>query len=183
MEPEYYVLDGPSRYGPANVQILNQWAMEGRILQDTKMQEASTGRTLNASEVPGLSIPQQMGPPSPGLGQTQAIYQQPNPYATPPQPTSPYLRPGSMPDSGLEKRVSTALVLGLVSLLFCCIGGIVSTVLAANAQSALKRGDYLAAEDGSQKARAWAIASFIIGGIGWIGRVIALISTLGRHPF
>lgn len=53
-EPEYYVIhpDG-SRYGPADLKTLNQWASQGRILPLTTV-VMPDGKELEAREVPYL---------------------------------------------------------------------------------------------------------------------------------
>lgn len=52
----YFVIaqDG-SRYGPADVDTLVQWAREGRLVADTGLIERGTERTLRACELPALS--------------------------------------------------------------------------------------------------------------------------------
>ena len=51
----YYVI-GPdgSRFGPADVTMLSQWASEGRVHPGTTLQEDGTGRNIPASAIPGL---------------------------------------------------------------------------------------------------------------------------------
>jgi hypothetical protein len=54
---EYYVI-GPdgSKYGPADVDILNIWINEGRIIPSTKI-ETDSGTSLMAMDVQGIVFP------------------------------------------------------------------------------------------------------------------------------
>jgi hypothetical protein len=64
----YFVIH-PSgqRYGPANEQLLSQWASEGRLAPNSLLAEETTGRQIVAGQVPGLVFPTgQPGAPSPG---------------------------------------------------------------------------------------------------------------------
>lgn len=52
----YYVIgvDG-TRYGPADVHVLNLWAAEGRVTPSTLLEVEGNGRQVPAARVPGLS--------------------------------------------------------------------------------------------------------------------------------
>lgn len=74
---EYYVVaDDGQKYGPANLDTLNEWAQQGRILPTTTIERASDGVRQPASLIPGLILPSSDA----GL---QA------PYASAPQPGTP----------------------------------------------------------------------------------------------
>lgn len=71
-DQKYFVIgsDG-SKYGPASIQELNQWAAEGRVLASTQLEEAETGRRMMASFVPGFV------PGAAPSGPSQPDYSQP----------------------------------------------------------------------------------------------------------
>ncbi|MFZ4508151.1 MAG: hypothetical protein ACOYON_10710 [Fimbriimonas sp.] len=54
----YFIL-GPSgeRYGPADMMMLNQWIMEGRILPTHLLEAEGTGQRISAGQLPGLAFP------------------------------------------------------------------------------------------------------------------------------
>lgn len=67
-------------YGPIDFMTLAQWAKDDRVRPNSMVKEFSTGRTMQAAEVPGLFVPAASGPQS-------APYYRPNaPGATPYQP-------------------------------------------------------------------------------------------------
>jgi hypothetical protein len=82
---EYFVVspDG-SKYGPANVATLNDWAAQSRLTADSILEETSTGMTLKASEVPGINFLPTAGaiPGAPG-GYPQHHYPQASQMGTP----------------------------------------------------------------------------------------------------
>src|SRR5687767_841182 len=112
----YYVV-GPdgNRYGPADVATLNQWAMEGRLTQETWVEEVQTGQRVLATVVPGIRL----GPPPQ------------------PDPTDVYgrFRPHgfSIPDNG-SKDVTYAFVWGAAGLLCCAIFAVIGIVFALKAK-------------------------------------------------
>jgi hypothetical protein len=64
----YYVVHGPGqRFGPADVDLLNVWAEDGRIDRESVLEEADTGRRLAPTEVLGLRLPEPVAwtPPPP----------------------------------------------------------------------------------------------------------------------
>ena len=187
MEPEYFVVDGANRYGPATLLVLNQWAMEGRISPTTQVQEVSTGRLLSASQVPGIALP--APPTSMGPGQTQTMpgqnpgYSQPGAvqggpqfggmgqeqYRNPPQQSAPYYRFNAVPgDPKLDGRLTLALVLSILGLLCSCLPGIPALVLAIMGKTSYSRGDYMDAERKCRASIIWAIVSFVVG-VGFCG--------------
>jgi len=53
----YYVLgDQGQKYGPADVQTLNQWISEGRLLAHSQLEDEESGARMAASVVSGLSF-------------------------------------------------------------------------------------------------------------------------------
>jgi len=57
MDPEYYVVaqDG-TRYGPAPVPTLKQWAMQGRIYPGTLVEESFSLKQMPIEQVPGMTF-------------------------------------------------------------------------------------------------------------------------------
>ena len=63
----YFVVDlQGAQYGPADIQLLNQWAAQGRIVPSTTLVEENTGRHISAASVPGLILLGTTGPGVPG---------------------------------------------------------------------------------------------------------------------
>ena len=62
----YYVVwpDG-QKFGPADVKRLNDWVAEWRVGAATVLEEEATGRTLSATQVPGLNLDPNSQRPSP----------------------------------------------------------------------------------------------------------------------
>lgn len=54
----YFVIaaDG-QKYGPADVQTLNHWAQEGRVLATSMLEDAATGARIPATSVSGINFP------------------------------------------------------------------------------------------------------------------------------
>ena len=61
----YFVVtpDG-SQYGPADMHTLNAWAQQGRLLPHTMLRDESTGHTLAAGDLNGLSFTSFQSAPS-----------------------------------------------------------------------------------------------------------------------
>jgi len=79
-----------NKYGPVDLNTLNSWAVEGRVVAGTDIEDLTSGQTLKAASVPGIMLPGQVAPPPPG-----PYVQQQNPYGQP-QP-GPYGQPGAQP--------------------------------------------------------------------------------------
>jgi len=117
----YFVIasDG-QRYGPADVQTLNQWAAEGRVLPTSMLEEVQTLQRLPASSVLVFGS----APPS-----------EPQTYAAPPNYAN-YPRANNFDDG--SKEMQTAWICGVLGL-FCC-GIILGAVGLSNALTAKKKG-------------------------------------------
>jgi len=98
----YFVVtqDG-QRFGPADINTLQQWANEGRLLATSTLEEEITGNRVLAGSVPGLSMgggnnspygtPTQTTTQQSPYGQPQSPYGQgPNPYNPPSGDNNPY---------------------------------------------------------------------------------------------
>ncbi len=120
----YFVItDDGNRYGPADLETLNQWIQEGRLLATTLLEEEASGARIAASAVPELTFPI----PAPGATTGQA----PGGGASPPTSgpasnpySAPYQRPGPggtyAGDYG-NNDIVVSWVLGVVGLLCCGI--------------------------------------------------------------
>lgn len=97
----YFVVgDGGSKYGPADVETLKQWAAENRLTPTTMLEDAATGVQLQASQVPDLFPPAQ-----PVIQQSAPTEAPGSPYAT---PSSPYQTPGAGPASPYQQNPYSA---------------------------------------------------------------------------
>jgi hypothetical protein len=148
----YYVVhpDG-SRYGPADLPTLQDWANEGRLVQATTLIDASTGQQMIAGRAPGLVwghnpaahpsqatvLPGQMTqtPYGGGAGQINQ-----SPHGGYPRPNQPY---GGY-SAGRPKSTlgMVALVCGISSILCLClcmplgiISGIAGLIAASSARA------------------------------------------------
>lgn len=68
---KYYVVwpDG-QKFGPADLETLNQWAAEGRIKPDTQLENADTGAQMPAASLEGLNLAQEPETPA-GTGTSE----------------------------------------------------------------------------------------------------------------
>jgi len=154
---DYFIVDGPNKYGPASLELLNFWALEGRVVPTSILEEVATQQRLQASQLFGLTFPLVNPGIPPIVPREQAHY----PYAEAPGPSNYYRPPGFAMDPTLVKRASSAMTSGILTTV--CIGcmpiGIVSIVFASQAQKAIREGNSLAAEARIRKANTWAIVS------------------------
>ncbi|NSW79580.1 MAG: DUF4190 domain-containing protein [Chthonomonadetes bacterium] len=137
----YYVIahDG-NRYGPADIATLQQWVREGRIAPNTTLEDEFTGTQIRASLLPELShlFPQGAAPP---------------PTQAPPVP---------MAGGGPSSQATTALVLGILSLLCCGLLSIPAYIVGKQELDRINRG--LSPVEG----RGLAQAGYILGIIGMV---------------
>lgn len=54
----YFVVDSNTgqKYGPADIDVLNQWIAEGRIIPQTVLEDADTGSRIGAGAIAGLNF-------------------------------------------------------------------------------------------------------------------------------
>lgn len=125
----YVVTDDGQKFGPADVQTLNQWIAESRLLPTQMLEEEASGARFAARAVPGLNFPvpvTQTQAPGPGVGPGAG------PGAAPGSPGyQGYYRPpgGTTGDDG-SRDITPAWVLFGVGLVGCCIVPYVSLILA-----------------------------------------------------
>ncbi|MBC8064497.1 MAG: hypothetical protein H7Y17_06690 [Chlorobia bacterium] len=111
----FVVLPDGQKFGPADVNLLNQWVAEGRVLANTMLEDAQSGQRLPASSLPGLQV---------------ATAQPPGPYPAPgtmnpPQQYGGYYRggPAAVGDSG-QNDLTLAYVFASLGLVMCLGGGL-----------------------------------------------------------
>lgn len=111
----YFVI-GPDgqKYGPADINTLNAWAIEGRVVPHTILENVSTGQQVTAANVPGIVFPQ-VGYGGPQFGGT---YQRPN-----------HVNMGYNPQA-----LTTAWILGVIGL--CCFGFSIGGIIIASQEKA-----------------------------------------------
>ena len=52
----YVVAEDGQKYGPADVNTLNQWAQEGRLQPTSILEDVTTGARLHASQIVGINF-------------------------------------------------------------------------------------------------------------------------------
>lgn len=184
---KYYVIwtDG-QKFGPADVDTLNQWIQEGRVTPTTELESVATMARLSAASVPGLVFDQPApavpdvsitaDQPAPTLsadagpssfaspyGATVSPENQPanSPYQYPPDPTgNPYPRGSSGSQDGQTEAI-VSIVLSVVGLCCCCLFPIAGLVLG-----------YMSKNKGNQLGNTAVI-------IGWISVVLSIGGTIG----
>lgn len=127
------VLPDGQKFGPADVQLLNQWVAEGRVLPTTMLEDSMSGRQIPATHVPGIQMLAQQPP--------QGHF--PPPGQAPGQPYAGYYR-GGMVDNGHNDLTLSYVfgALGIVVCFFCGIFGAVLPILGlVFAQRAQKKGN------------------------------------------
>jgi hypothetical protein len=196
----FVVADDGTKYGPADVETLQGWISEGRLLPTTLLEDEGSGARIAASAVQGLNFPAapMSGQPSPGAnpgaappardanpyaapgaGPTTGPFAQPRPAAAGPGPYE--TPPGQSPryqgayDDG-SKDITISWVLGVIGLVLCCLGLILGPIGIVFANRA------------KQKGNASATAPLVISIIALVlsiaiwGLDLAGVVTLLRHP-
>jgi hypothetical protein len=96
----------------------------------------------------------------------------PPPGGSPPPPT------GGAPSPTGGAKPDNYLVWAILSTLFCCLPlGVVSIVFAAQVDSKYNAGDYVGAQDASDKAKNFAIAAAAVGLVVLVIYVIAIAAS------
>ena len=134
----YYVVgDNGQQYGPADVQTLNQWVAEGRLLPTTMLQEEAGGARFAARTLPGLQFP--LSPGGTAFSQAPGGFSQPpgsfsQPPASTSQPSTVHYPRYMGGDTGNED-VKNAWICGVAG--FCCCGlvAIAGIIYANNAKT------------------------------------------------
>lgn len=135
-------MPGGERYGPASPVQINQWIQEGRVLQTTTLQDATTGQVLLARDLPSLVWTPQMQQPQPMVDPYSS-----SPYANPqantpyPRPTNPY-GPTPFTPTGLgmynntaDKQANISMALSAGGVFLCCLCSPVGLYMAYQAKA------------------------------------------------
>jgi hypothetical protein len=118
----FVVLPDGQKFGPADLQLLNQWVAEGRVLPNTVLEDSMSGRLMHASSVPGIQLLAQQQPQAPF----------PPPGQAPGQPYAGYYR-GGVADNG-QNDLTLSYVFGSLGLIgcfgnfFCGLCGVIGLV-------------------------------------------------------
>ena len=75
----------------------------------------------------------------------------------------------------IRKKADTTLLLCAISLLFCCIGGLLGTYVAYRAKQDANAGNLAAAERGIKRATVYMVISYVLGGLAMFGRIATAI--------
>jgi len=184
----FVVLADGRKFGPADIDTLNQWVKEGRIVETTELESADTGARVTAASLPGLAFqkaaPTASDPVIQPQPQPTTTYQQPqpgpytpptgspygqNPYATPPS-ASPYPRAaGNVPGDDGQKELTTSFVLTGLSFVCCCLLGGIGGIVYANK----------AKEKGNPSAQTAMILAWVVTGLAavvWVLNIIGVIA-------
>lgn len=141
---QYFVIsDDGQKYGPADLMVLNQWVRENRLRPDTMLESVTTAERLVASTVIGLEFASSPPPTAPNVE---------TPYATP----NYYARPAAPVDPG-SQSAQTALILGVLGLVFCPFFSIFALVFVSKAK-----------KEGSSNTLAGTI-------LGWLGVAVTIV--------
>ena len=93
----------------------------------------------------------------------------------------PYLGIDSTPEDlarqeAIAKRANTIFILSLISILFCCVGGIAASILAGRAKNDAAAGQVDSAESQLNIATILMIVSFVVG----VGSLTSQLASLAR---
>ena len=153
----YFVVDPTTgeKFGPAEMDLLNQWAAEGRIVATTVLEDMVTGSRTPASQLYGLMLPMAAGAPPPSPTASE-----PSPY-----PRSYAQAPG-IPVSAGQQDANQAWIWFVVGFLCCSVIGYPMSIVCANRAIAL-------GNDGARVAKILSIIflviNVIVGGLMVIG--------------
>jgi hypothetical protein len=182
---QYYVI-GPdgSKYGPADVPTLKQWAAENRLNPDAMLEDFNTGQRVAASQVPGIFEAGAPGAPVPSAPTTttaqreQMSQQLPSGSSGPSLYDSPVgnMPPGYYQRQGLDggsKELTLSYVFSAIGFICCPI--IFSVLGIVYAGKAGEKGNPSAGG-----ARTLGIISLVVGIIIGVVSTMMRLGTLGR---
>ena len=78
-------------------------------------------------------------------------------------------------NAAIAKRANAIFIASLFSILFCCIGGVLASVMAHRAKQEADAGNFESAERGTNIAMVVMIASFVLGGLAAAGQLSAAL--------
>lgn len=160
-----------SKYGPADIDKLNQWIKEGRIHSSTELEEEDSGTRRPAQELSELVF--DLPPQAPATGSQQPTVP---PWGNPSQPPQDYYPPGGQPyDPNVgTTEVTWAWVLGILGFLCCPIIG--PAIGIALAQTAKNKGN-----PSAQAPLILCIVALVLGCCGGGGRWLSMGGMPGHH--
>lgn len=177
---KYYVAEGGQYVGPFEVAELQARGINA----DTLVYNEMLGAWTKAGEVPELlpilayaaPLPPSPAPslaPAPAPQAYQQSYQQPYQQPAYQQPYAPqYAQPRPALQYG-----STALIFGILEILFCCLPcGIVGVVFWSKANSCAQAGDAEGMEKNSKTANTWLWVGFGLGLVTIIAYVALIVT-------
>ena len=74
----------------------------------------------------------------------------------------------------IEKKANGIFIASLISILFCCLGGIIASVLANRARNDAAAGNLDSAESSINMALIFMIISYVVGGLSLLGQLTRL---------
>lgn len=141
---KYFVIgaDG-TKFGPADIPVLNTWIADSRLMPMMMLEEEGTGRQLLAKDLDGLQFPPFNAPPQqmPGISGPVEGY---------------YNRPSQTSGSDGKVEIIIAWILGVIGFAFCPV--VISTIGIVLATQARKKG-----HPAAQATLFFCIASLVIG--------------------
>jgi len=153
----YIVHVNGTDYPAPDIATLQMWANEGRLLPETLVWVEQDQVHRKASELGGIYFkPQQQS------------------YVAPPYSrTAQYTRSVSVPNN---------LVLAIFSTICCCMPfGVVAIVYSAQVDGLASRGEVARAQESADKAKTWATASIVCGGIISLLYFFAIVASGGAR--
>ena len=177
---QYYVIapDG-SKYGPADVSTLKQWAAENRLSADTQLEDFGTGQRMLASAVAGIFSDQPTTAPgaAPNMGPATG-----SPYSQAPTMGTVYNQNQQQVYDNGQSELTLSWIFSAVGI-FCC--GLVFCLLGFwKANQAEAKGN-----PNAKSAKIFSIVALVIW-LGWTSyRVVVAINAInaagaaGGRPF
>ncbi|MBX3291368.1 MAG: CD225/dispanin family protein [Acidobacteria bacterium] len=74
-------------------------------------------------------------------------------------------------EKAVIQQADSIFIFSVISVLFCCIGGLIASYFAYQGKQDANVGNVLGAEHNIRLAKGWMIAAFIIGTLGIIGKL------------
>jgi hypothetical protein len=149
---DWYYLENREQKGPITEEQLRTLVSHGHLGPDHLVWSEGMAEWQAAKTVPGLE------------------------FRAPPPRASVFNRPqGAQQQEPEFVPIRNWLPWAIVATIFCCqVGGIISIVYAAKANSAASSGNSMAAQEAAGKAKFWFILSIVIGLVSTIAYVLVV---------
>ena len=153
----YQLSRNGQQFGPYSLDELRRYLAEGRVALSDLAWSAGMPAWVPVSQLPGMSAPVSLRPVAP------------HPAAYRPAEPHPQVYPGNVTihhhaiPQIVVKPESYMLSAILVTLLCCLPFGIVSIVFASQVDAKFNSGDYIGAQEASNKAKSWYHAALVSG--------------------